>query len=88
MSYELDLAVSLRYLKALGRLAPSYAFARQLMRELADCHAPVCEYVMPIHRAPLTQLTADEQLWRRTAEQIAQEERDEVLRHGVQGQQP
>lgn len=66
----MPLATVLRYLAALQLLAPSYAFARQIINELADCHAPVREYIEPIVSAPMHTLTPDEQLWRRTAERI------------------
>lgn len=64
------LATTLRYLAALTLLAPSHAFARTLQNEMADCEAPVHEYIVPIWQAPMHTLTPDEQLWRRTAERI------------------
>lgn len=66
----LSLAITLRYLAALTLLAPSHSFARAVQNELADCEAPVADYIAPIWQAPMNALTPDEQLWRRTAERI------------------
>lgn len=66
-----DLATTLQYLTALNLLAPSYAFARVIQRELADGHGPIHEYVEPLVRTPTHLLSPDEQLWKRTAERIA-----------------
>ena len=67
---HLPLAVVLRYLAALTLLAPSHGFARQMQNELADCEAPVADYIEPIWQAPMHTLTPDEQVWRRCAERI------------------
>lgn len=67
---EIDLAISLRYLKALSELAPRHSFARALLVELSHKDVTVAEYIDPIHRAPMHALTPDEQLWRRTAERM------------------
>ncbi len=66
-----DLATVLRYITALNMLAPHYAFARILQRELADGHGPIHEYVEPLLRTTTHLLSPDEQLWKRTAERIA-----------------
>ena len=67
---QLELATVLRYLTALNMLAPSYAFARAVQRELAEGHEPIHEFIEPIVRAPMHALSPDEKLWRRTAERI------------------
>lgn len=67
---HLPLAVVLRYLAALTLLAQSHGFARAIQNELADCEAPVADYIEPIWQVPMGTLTPDEQLWRRCAERI------------------
>lgn len=67
---QLELATVLRYLTALNMLAPHYAFARVIQRELAEGHEPIHEFIEPIVRVPMHLLSPDEQLWKRTAERI------------------
>lgn len=67
---QLEQAVVLRYLTALNMLAPHYAFARAIQRDLTEPTVNIYEYIAPVHRTPMRALTPDEQLWRRTAERI------------------
>lgn len=67
---QLEQAVVLRYLTALNMLAPHYAFARVIQRDLTEPTVNIYEYIAPVHRTPMRALTPDEQLWKRTAERI------------------
>lgn len=67
---QLEQAVVLRYLTALNMLAPHYAFARVIRRDLTEPSVNIYEYIAPVHRTPMRALTPDEQLWKRTAERI------------------
>ena len=67
---QLELATVLRYLTALNMLAPHYAFARVIQRDLVDSSVQIHEFIEPIVRVPMHVLSPDEQLWRRTAERI------------------
>lgn len=67
---QLELATVLRYLTALNMLAPHYAFARVIQRDLTEPSVNIYEYIAPVHRTPMRALTPDEQLWKRTAERI------------------
>ena len=67
---QLEQAVVLRYLTALNMLAPHYAFARVIQRDLTEPTVNIYEYIAPVHRTPIRALSPDEQLWKRTAERI------------------
>ena len=67
---QLEQAVVLRYLTALNMLAPHYAFARVIQRDMTEPSVNIYEYISPVHRTPLRALSPDEQLWKRTAERI------------------
>ena len=67
---QLEQAVVLRYLTALNMLAPHYAFARVIQRDMTEPMVNIYEYIAPVHRTPMRALTPDEQLWKRTAERI------------------
>lgn len=67
---QLEQAVVMRYLTALNMLAPHYAFARVIQRDLTEPSVNIFEYIAPVHRIPTRALSADEQLWKRTAERI------------------
>ena len=67
---QLELATVLRYLTALNMLAPHYAFARVIQRDLTESSVNIYEYIAPVHRTPTRALSPDEQLWKRTAERI------------------
>ena len=67
---QLEQAVVLRYLTALNMLAPHYAFARVIQRDMTEPTVNIYEYIAPVHRTPMRALTPDEQLWKRTAERI------------------
>lgn len=67
---QLEQAVVLRYLTALNLLAPHYAFARVIQRDLTEPSVNIYEYIAPVHRTPMHALSPDEALWKRTAERI------------------
>lgn len=67
---QLERAMVLRYLTALNMLAPHYAFARVIQRDMTEPSVDIYEYIVPVHRTPMHALSADEQLWKRTAERI------------------
>lgn len=67
---QLEQAAVMRYLTALNLLAPHYAFARVIQRDMTEPSVNIYEYIAPVHRTPMRALSADEQLWKRTAERI------------------
>ena len=67
---QLEQAVVMRYLTALNMLAPHYAFARVIQRDLTESSVNIYEYIAPVHRTPMRALSPDEALWKRTAERI------------------